>query len=153
MKKFRWDKPTRYQVELLLIILVVSVAGNIGLYYINKLYYSKEFTAAPQQLPTPEISDLPRSQASLTVLFPNAPPATTSAPLRDNFTVLDLLQTAHAVEASGEADAAFVTSIDGVRAGRGQYWSFMVNGAPAEKNPGVFILHEGDEVVWELKSY
>ncbi|MCX7997003.1 MAG: DUF4430 domain-containing protein [Patescibacteria group bacterium] len=153
MKKPLLDKPTRYRIELLVILLIISVAGNIGLYYLNKWYYAENFSSEnPPASPSPHAQ---AGSAQITLLIPGTPPATIEAKLQPQSSVLDLLDATHTIIASGEAGRMYVYSINGTSANpaRNEYWSFSVNGTPADRNPEEVYVKPNDRIVWEIKRF
>lgn len=56
---------------------------------------------------------------------------------------------------SGEGADAFVTAIGGREADQAkkEFWSFYVNGEPAQVGAGSYEMQDGDEITWKLETY
>ncbi len=76
----------------------------------------------------------------------------------DGMTVDDLLTVAAArpdgprFGRQGSGQLAFLTAIDGVTnaGGTGRNWHFFVNGRPADRSFGAYVLRPGDQVLWKF---
>ncbi|MEP7204607.1 MAG: DUF4430 domain-containing protein [Candidatus Saccharibacteria bacterium] len=124
----------------LIVVLLLAVAGGTGAAYF--------------------VSHQPK--AASTINAGNSPAAPkVQSPTKDKVTsyygvkgktALELLQKYTVVEMSGSGATAFVTSIDGVKADKTQYWSFNVNGQPASVGAGSYVTEPTDKITWQLEK-
>ena len=82
-----------------------------------------------------------------------APVTTISYKGKDGVTALVLLQQAAKIETSGTGEMTYVTSIDGVKAQKNQFWELSVNGKSASVGVGSLITKNTDLISWKLSSF
>ena len=67
-------------------------------------------------------------------------------------TVYDILKSKHQIEEDKASFGVMIKSIDGVKSTDKEFWTFSVNGKPAEVAADKFATHTGDKIVWEYKG-
>jgi hypothetical protein len=73
-KKFVWDSKMKHKIELMIILLIITVIGNITVYYFNHKYEnSGKYAKSEEIIPTPTFTPVPTE----------APIASTGGILRD----------------------------------------------------------------------
>ncbi len=56
---------------------------------------------------------------------------------------------------NGEAENAFVTSINGYAADSDnhEFWELVINGSEAQVGAGSYIIQKGDSILWQIDTY
>lgn len=78
---------------------------------------------------------------------------TVETPWKQGITALDVLKSVAKLETQQTGEYILVTSIDGIRAERGNMaWYYNINSKRAPSFANKYILNEGDHVQWEYKK-
>ena len=85
----------------------------------------------------------------------------TGLPWQGRMTVLEAMLKAHEhprgirLKYRGKGATALVLQIDDVanEGGRGRNWIYQVNGQPANRSCGIFVLNRGDTILWKFETY
>lgn len=140
------DKKLRYRIELLVILLVVTVAGNIGIFYFNKWYYDKQYASGA--------SEQKKIGISHSVKFSDNQTSTQTVDVPEGANALQVLQQLYKIEYQNKGTDTLVTSINRQKANldKNQRWILTVNNKKDAFNPATYIVAPGDKLVWELHT-
>lgn len=75
--------------------------------------------------------------------------------IEEKKTALDLLKQTSAVVTKGEKENAYVTEINGRKAGdaKKEFWSFYINDKMSPVGAGSYLLKNEDKIEWKIEKY
>lgn len=71
---------------------------------------------------------------------------------QEGVTALELLKNTHQVETASYDFGEMVNSIDGVKPGENQFWSFYINGEMATEGADTYVTKSSDTLSWKLDN-
>ena len=106
-------------------------------------------------VPPPQEEVTARISANVTISADGEPTVYTDVSVEEGTMALALTQEVAQVEASGEGEMAFVTSLNGRSASNEsrEFWAFYVNGEAAQVGAGSYTVQNGDNIEWRIETY
>ena len=96
---------------------------------------------AKETVPSPvkTITELPQTEYSFTAET-------------DNISAYELTESSTVIETQQFDFGSFITSINGVAAPEGSFWSLYLNGEQAQVGANDLYLKKGDSITWKLEN-
>lgn len=133
--------------KFILILLLV------GLFLVGWSYYTNSTKEEATKPPPAAIQTFSVSQRVIWEIGPTL--ALTQYEVTPGETALQLLERAQVIKTNGSGENAFVVQIGQRLADekKKEYWSFYVNGQPAQVGAGSYKLTPGDTIEWKIETY